>query len=421
MIKEFAAGMGAVLLMGFFGGAGCTESLADGVPDDATSSCDDCHRSADNPVPVLFGDQETETDIAISSSNTMHQLHQQAHLGCDPCHLVPAEKDLASHIDGMPAEVNLTEWGALAGLSLNPIWNPDTKTCQGTYCHSYPGSNGTKPIVAWTDPVPPGGPLCTDCHGAAGNPPQTGAHVIHDQWGVACADCHIVPATADQAGHVDMYPAEVVFAPGSWGAAGGNVPFYDPSTKTCSGTYCHGGPLSGGNKSTLRWTDPVVGAMCSDCHGITVSLRTGAHARHSENEIPCTTCHILPTSVDAPGHIDRNPADILFSPEAFTALSVPSYNPSTKQCTGSYCHGATLFGGVNSSPIWQTPVDTAASCDSCHGAPPPDENHTANIPVNFCYVCHAETVNTDGTIKEADGYHRNGTVEYVLSTTITIK
>jgi predicted CxxxxCH...CXXCH cytochrome family protein len=159
-----------------------------------------------------------------------------------------------------------------------------------------------------------GSSTCTSCHGSNGNaaPPRglhgelstsdlaVGAHRIHlgpsPLTGViACAECHLVPASRDAVGHIDTaLPAEV-FPPGSGtrARADGAVPVWNRATRTCSNVYCHGGG------TRLLSTDPTVGVRapvwtakqqvyCGSCHGI-----PPADSYHAPTLTitDCTTCH----------------------------------------------------------------------------------------------------------------------------------
>jgi predicted CxxxxCH...CXXCH cytochrome family protein len=125
---------------------------------------------------------------------------------------------------------------------------------------------------------------CSGCHGTAGlfapppgvdgetavSAPPVGAHGPHllpSYWHgpVACAECHRVPVTVEDEGHIDYPPAEVRWGP--LATSGGTLPDWDGTS--CAGTYCHGGTLSGGTVRVPEWTR-VDGtqAACGACHGL---------------------------------------------------------------------------------------------------------------------------------------------------------
>lgn len=153
---------------------------------------------------------------------------------------------------------------------------------------------------------------CTTCHGGllpapfeaapptslAGNTESSargvGAHAAHllgNDWSkpIVCADCHAVPESVDDAGHIDTeYPAEVLFP--ATARAFEAEPFFALETGQCKDTFCHGGSFvghrpSGGNVTEPAWTsvDPGTTA-CDGCHGMPPP------APHPTTET-CSDCH----------------------------------------------------------------------------------------------------------------------------------
>ncbi|HEX8910661.1 MAG TPA: CxxxxCH/CxxCH domain-containing protein [Anaeromyxobacteraceae bacterium] len=194
---------------------------------------------------------------------------------------------------------------------------------------------------------------CTRCHGdpASGNaaPPRSvaglvdtallgvGAHQAHLAAGplrgpVACAECHVVPATVDAPGHMGKAYAAVTF--GALATAGGAAASWDRVGATCT-TYCHGVTLSGGTNVAPRWTQ-VDGtqAACGTCHGTPPG--TGQHQR-SEHLKPCGVCHTgysttSTTSVNAAVHLDGA------REVGGASTSIKSWDAATRSCQPS-CHG----------------------------------------------------------------------------------
>jgi len=136
-----------------------------------------------------------------------------------------------------------------------------------------------------------------------------------------CNECHVVPASAGDAGHIDaVYPADVDFSSAVESKFNSVTPSFtpDPSANPDSGTggtcsvYCHGAklPFSGGAgpNPTPAWGDSSTG--CDYCHGAPPS--TGGHTGLVQNDLTqCVACH--PDTVDASGgiatpanHIDGN-------------------------------------------------------------------------------------------------------------------
>ena len=154
---------------------------------------------------------------------------------------------------------------------------------------------------------------CTACHGSDAGPAPpaaldgstdtdslgVGAHQAHLQGGtvrsgIACTECHTVPATVDAAGHLDGAPADLTW--GELATDEGVQPEWDREAATCSTTYCHGATLSGGTHKTPVWTEdgPAV-TSCASCHGFPPL------APHPQS-FECRTCH--PDTIQADGGID---------------------------------------------------------------------------------------------------------------------
>jgi predicted CxxxxCH...CXXCH cytochrome family protein len=157
------------------------------------------------------------------------------------------------------------------------------------------------------------GGSCTGCHGGqdnqSGAPPTdlaggtstglvtVGAHSGHVAAGVACAACHLVPASTDAPGHIDPSPAEVVLS-GLAVAPGGPGPTWNRGAATCSNVYCHGAAFQAASRGASLepvWTGALAGGACGGCHAATPA----GHGPFSVTD--CATCHA--TSVDAAGAI----------------------------------------------------------------------------------------------------------------------
>jgi predicted CxxxxCH...CXXCH cytochrome family protein len=85
----------------------------------------------------------------------------------------------------------------------------------------------------------------------------------------------------------------------------------------------------------------------------------------------------------------------------------PAFDPATKTCSGTYCHGAL-------SPAWTSPAQIG--CDGCHAAPPSDHAKWSRVAsdISSCATCHpaptAATLPTSAT-------HVDGQVEVTASCT----
>jgi predicted CxxxxCH...CXXCH cytochrome family protein len=169
---------------------------------------------------------------------------------------------------------------------------------------------------------------------------------------------------------------------------------------------CHGRNYAGGvsQVSCLTChTKPGGPENCTMCHGSTnpapppdldgntaTTLQTvGAHQSHlvgaeTTDGIRCSECHVVPTSVYAPGHVDSGPpAEVIFGDSVANAVTnepttrdfdvslptitpAPTWNPSTLKCSNTYCHGD-FKNGNNYAPIWTSVGTGEARCGTCHG------------------------------------------------------
>lgn len=155
-----------------------------------------------------------------------------------------------------------------------------------------------------------GGGSCWSCHGTekSGGAPgpdlagktaisevTVGLHELHlaasvIAGAVACEDCHKVPKTVDEAGHLDDgAPAEVVFSDLARGVTRGvdTKPTWDRASATCTNVYCHS--LDGALVKTWRWTAKLPAIACDSCHGLPpAKLASGGSHPPGAN---CTGCH----------------------------------------------------------------------------------------------------------------------------------
>ena len=175
-----------------------------------------------------------------------------------------------------------------------------------------------------------------------------------------------------------------------------------------------GGDLGGGGAG--GGTGGSTGADCNDCHGSDVNPAppadlgdntdptfpgVGAHQSHLgvsswHHEVTCAECHVVPVlpsfDPNVPTHMNGDD-DLVWGPIALQG----TYDPAAYDCTGSYCHGATLVGdptgqpATNRVPQWTTVNGTQAACGSaCHSLPP-GEGHPQQTS---CEKCHAPVVAT---------------------------
>ncbi len=98
--------------------------------------------------------------------------------------------------------------------------------------------------------------------------------------------------------------------------------------------------------------------------------------------MPCTSCHTVPSDTT---HASQ-PLNLTWSALASTGTT-PTWNGTTYTCT-NYCHGATLSGGSDTTPVW-TSGSSQAACGTCHGLPPGTGEHTTHTSRGIgCGTCH---------------------------------
>jgi predicted CxxxxCH...CXXCH cytochrome family protein len=322
----------------------------------AQVSCLTCHREGPTACTTCHG--------AGPTSNA-HAIHAGRGVACAQCHVVPTRWDDDGHLfdNGVaiagPARVTFGPLAAATQPGAHragpPSW--DGATCRNVYCHgdalSAGGGIATRP--RWQDPAPTG--YCDGCH--ASPPPS---HARAD-----CASCH----PAGPAGpHID-----------------GTLQV--GRTDGCDG--CHGTAASPAPPVDLAG------------HTATTALGVGAHQAHLQGRsrlaapIACATCHVVPTAITSPGHIDSaGPAEV---------VADLGWNRTSETCATAWCHGP-------ARPRWTASGEV--SCGSCHGVPPVDATHSAGMPLTRCATCHPGTVDAFGNliVTGTNSEHINGVVDH---------
>ncbi len=320
-----------------------------------------------------------------------------------------------------------------------------------------------------------GGPTaCTTCHA---QPPATGAHLAHAQGALAkpldCGECHVKPLAYTDVGHLFASDGSVIDrATVTFGALAGSGAKFDPPSGTCSGVYCHGGTLidSAATNRTPSWNGSAPcgschglapsdhqSDKCSDCHPKVVDANRSivdksrhvdgkvslgdesgtcsachatldfAHSAHLDAphglsaKIACTTCHVVPSKLSDPGHLDGKvevfPAPLAGSSLAFAGGAMPAFDATSARCNDVYCHGGGALSSdtaksINRTPSW-TGGSTQAECGGCHGVPPVGGSHDPSMTLGTCVKCHPSTIDANGNILFANATttHMNGTVD----------
>lgn len=279
-------------------------------------------------------------------------------------------------------------------------------------CHGDAFDGGTAQVSCLTCHAE-GPTACVTCHRDG---PTTAAHPVHATSSVACGECHRVPERWDDPGHLTG-DSGVTF-----GAKAGASATW--TGERCDNVYCHGDTLGAGGSATRpRWdavpsggcnschaspppdhartdcatchapaaphidTIVQVGVGCSDCHGdaTTPAPATGAHRAHVLGlsrlaaPIACATCHEVPATRDAAGHLDAGPAQV---------RATIGWDRMAQTCTAS-CHGP-------ARPAWSS--TGLVTCGTCHAVPPATPSHATATSLSTCVNCHPEGGHVDGDV-----------------------
>lgn len=354
-----------------------------------------------------------------------HDKHASMGLSCAVCH--PCGGTV-----GFIADYTYPQGTSTAGGSVAPSTATEPATC-AVACH-YPLGTPAHP-VEWNAAGPL---LCTSCHALSALPP---AHPPISATDPARADCQVChDGSAHTSGTIAFVPH-----PDSW-MARADPGFHAFSANQGLGACqaCHGEDLTGGFTS--------VG--CADCHDATLPagvttwrqnclmchgggdndtgapprttwgrdadlVRVGAHTTHVTGgaiapAFDCSVCHVKPTDALSPGHVDAPTAAVVFGGIAADRGGVSAtWDRPTASCSSTYCHGGTLAGGSNTTPVWTRVGQGEAACGTCHGLPPPAPHPAVDGDPSRCAACHPDTVDAAGVVipPSAGGLHLDGLVE----------
>ncbi len=473
-------------------------------------ACTRCHGDASRegtalqraaPPNDIFGNTGAEFPGVGAHARHVNGSATAAPINCTACHVVPATTGAAGHNDGVTQVV----------LARGGQWSLATRTCTNSGCHGAVSGVWTRarPVDATCGTchgVPPALPhpqagACVGCHGdvvtadgsikdatrhvdgvvqlsaarcdachggdASGAPPRAldggtapsqrgvGAHARHLLGGpttrpVACAACHVVPATPAAPQHPDgvvqVRDFDVASATCASSCHFGASPSWTSGAQLdCAG--CHAAPppaphpaatqcalchpaIAANNRGThvdgrVNVTMPTT---CDGCHGSSVNAApprdllgntdttqpgVGAHQAHLVGRgfarvVGCQECHAVPSGVVAPGHLN-GVTEVRFTGVALTNGATPVFTGGT--CANSACHDIAHFtgapgGGTSTIPEWTRVDGSQRTCTSCHGAPPPPP-HPA---VSACETCH-HNVTAQRTFVQPER-HVDGTVDF---------
>jgi hypothetical protein len=194
---------------------------------------------------------------------------------------------------------------------------------------------------------------------------------------------------------------------------------------------CHGADLTGsGDASSCDQCHSGWQTDCTFCHGdratdranpprdlngetATTARGVGAHASHVAGRLAiardftCDVCHTMPDSALSLGHVDGDPAAVVFNHASYPAAS--GWDAQTGTCS-VYCHGAFEGGDRDNAPVWTTVGEGEAACGTCHSLEPSTGHHRDHIyDAGYdCSVCHPSA--TGNAITDANA-HINGHVD----------
>lgn len=203
---------------------------------------------------------------------------------------------------------------------------------------------------------------------------------------------------------------------------------------------CHGPKFSGLTAPSCLTchTTPGGPEACNTCHGsftnpvriapprsindsvLTTYKGVGAHSRHLYDNtlgkaLLCSTCHIVPQTVYAAGHLDTDlPAEVGLKELALAhGAAAGAYDAASGTCSNTYCHGNFTFykdsaaaenqfvytadkmEGLNKTVNWTKVDGSEDECGSCHGLPPVGH---IQVPLTACASCHETVIDFTGKI-----------------------
>lgn len=385
-------------LKGGKSGISCSTCHSAGI-----DSCSTCHGSAGSagpPASLSWGlDPSTDKGLGAHAKHASGSLFG-AGLACSECHKTPTAVADAGHlfddaeakISDLKAEVTFGDWAKKGETTAS--YDSESQTCT-VYCHGA-SLGGTPPT--WTAA---GSVSCSSCHSVPHAAPKA-------YGGEDCAACHqqiVARCTEGEAGCVKVGESTFLrIISGAKHGDGNKQVGKAGLEETCWG--CHGSESSSGAPSPDldgNTAPTIVSVGLHDVH---------LNASQFREPITCDTCHLVPKTVTAAGHIDSDrPAEITFSELAAGKTrsgidTKPEWDRTTATCSNVYCHS--LEGGSVTKWTW-TAREVSLDCGSCHAAPPSKTllggTHANNA---YCQTCHPAAFK-DGRLDLTK--HLNGKVE----------
>jgi predicted CxxxxCH...CXXCH cytochrome family protein len=421
---------------------GCHESEDWGQRGSVTPNCANCHGFPPGlPHPQKTACQDCHP--SMNATGTLTEKHNDGYLdisgaGCASCHGNPPTQTRRGGLH--PTDTNCYGCHSTTVNAANEVVPSGTHNDGGvnvggggvgTYgCQACHGDKERAGIPGSDPNVKSAPPLGTRGETDPALSP-VGAHQAHVNDAaslaapIACAECHVVPATMDHA-----YGTTIVTF-GALSRTGGASPTWDGTT--CTSTYCHGGTLgAGGTNQVPSWAGGASQATCGSCHAAPPpaphtdsGFCQGCHIGYTATSVnrathvngvvdagtSCGDCHGLPppaphststacgschqgytqASVNPVTHGNGTVDVSNPHPTGYAAATVHGYEATRTgyaQCFG--CHGAALTGGASGGSCDRCHQGWATSCTFCHGnaatgrqSPPVDtQGRTARTTVS---------------------------------------
>jgi hypothetical protein len=187
------------------------------------------------------------------------------------------------------------------------------------------------------------------------------------------------------------------------GAAGVSCDSCHPAGWREDCTFCHGGE------------EDSTGAPPRDINGAVEGISFDSHSAHvtagTHPGYDCTTCHVKPLDVLAPGHLFDDDTPAVAEVDLADGLSDRAIYADTT-CSEAYCHGSgRADDGVVSSD------EGAMACDSCHPSAQTSSrwgsmsgHHLKHLSTDLglaCRDCHSTSVDASDALI-GDGTHVDG-------------
>jgi predicted CxxxxCH...CXXCH cytochrome family protein len=246
---------------------------------------------------------------------------------CNYCHNATVDGttniiDKSKHANGVKDVAINPYWAIDSKPNDPPRYDPQTKTCYNTYCHS----DGTAEPIAneiksysWTQ----GKIKCNSCHG----------HPLGD-----CVSCHDGET---------LVGGKILSVQTGWPAG--------QEWKSAIPMFPNGGPNSPMANSHPRHTETTF--TCDECHSQTIIYNGECNACHGNLSGQMSEV----THINGDYHVNKV-RDVSFKRGGTYNKDKTILNPNNiKTCSGTACHTS------GEDPVWGGSVNNGIICLSCHG------------------------------------------------------